>query len=312
MGEIATRHDTRPTVDIISEIEQARQYFDPPSVAYYQQLRENVIDPGGVSAEFINPAHLQRVRHAGDFPHRKNFVEQYILPGIGDSYGLTYETIIDNPFPLNTLRRTIGREPSLYGHEDYNATYYQYFKTANIDDEEHVLATFIPVHQGVMYVVDERANPLFRFTMSTCTAMAAKVPDGRLVVAHISESYLNEIDAFMKFSQSLGIRAKDVRVVASVGNVQEKKEYIEAFGDFNIRATKMEDYTSRGILPNHIQTFEYKGLDEQEIRRSLAYVMIDTYGMYTDQFDYNKKVEDEKKSSLKRSNCQGHKKIQER
>jgi hypothetical protein len=115
--------------------------------------------------------------------------------------------------------------------------------------------TTAKVRQGKMWVIPKRMNPYLEVSMSECSFMTAKAPmTGDLIAAHISYSQLPAIESVMRFMSEKGIRPEDIKIIASVGEYQERR----AKDVFPMRA-KIEDYKKLGIQEQNLLPFVYSG-----------------------------------------------------
>jgi len=110
---------------------------------------------------------------------------------------------------------------------------------------------FLRVGQGEMWVIPKRENPYIKISMSECGAIIGTDND-RIVVAHISYSQIDEIEAVVRFMKENGIALQNIYAVASVGN-QARKIGVEG----SKRAKDITVYANLGIPKENISTFEF-------------------------------------------------------
>lgn len=151
-----------------------------------------------------------------------------------------------------------------------------YSKTA-----QHI---FVTVGQGEMWTISKDQNPYLKISMSECSSLIGEAED-KIVVAHISYSAFNQIEAVIDFMTKNGIKKENIFVVASQGAFQSERSK----EDYNKRALTNKDYVERGVPLNHIQTFEYEPgdfiSDNEKISRNLTQVLVSKEGYLKWSFD---------------------------
>lgn len=119
---------------------------------------------------------------------------------------------------------------------------------------------FLKVGQGEMWIIPKSERPYFQVSMSECSAIVG-TDDKNFVVAHISYSAINEIQAVVEFMKNMEINPENIHVIASVGEFQKRRsddEYIK-------RAFDSGTYTTLGIPESNISRFEFvPGKKEQD------------------------------------------------
>lgn len=119
---------------------------------------------------------------------------------------------------------------------------------------------FLKVGQGEMWVISKSENPYFQISMSECSAIVG-TDDKNFVIAHISYSAINEIQAVVEFIKNMGISTENIHVVASVGEFQKRRSDDE----YTKRAFDSNAYTALGIPESNISQFEFEpGKTEQD------------------------------------------------
>jgi hypothetical protein len=120
----------------------------------------------------------------------------------------------------------------------------EYLKSAN--------RIFLKVGQGEMWVIPKSKKPYFQISMSECSAVVG-VDDKNFVIAHISYSAINEIQATVEFIKNMGISPENIHVAASVGEFQKRRSDDE----YTKRAFDSNAYTALGIPESNISQFEF-------------------------------------------------------
>lgn len=103
---------------------------------------------------------------------------------------------------------------------------------------------FVKVGQGEMWVIPKSEKPYFQISMSECSALVG-ADDNQIVIAHISYSAINEIQAAVEFMNNMGIRPKNIHAFASVGEFQNRR----SIDEHTKRAVDGSVYTSFSSVP---------------------------------------------------------------
>jgi hypothetical protein len=154
--------------------------------------------------------------------------------------------------------------------------YTKYIKTDN-----HV---FINISQGTMWAILKENNPYLKISMSECSTIIGENKH-ELIVAHISYSALNEIEAVMDFMKKNNIPLNKIFAITSLKSSQSNKS--EA--NLNDRATTKEPYLRHGISPDNILGFEYDPgsfiSEKERVSHNLTQVLVGKEGFFKWSFD---------------------------
>ena len=110
---------------------------------------------------------------------------------------------------------------------------------------------FLKVGQGEMWVIPRSEKPYFQISMSECSALVG-IDDENFVVAHISYSAIDQINAVVEFIKNMGIDPKNIYAFASIGEFQKRES--------NNKEAKRADlgvYTGLGIPESNVRQFEF-------------------------------------------------------
>lgn len=179
-----------------------------------RELFEEVFDPPISRDDFYR--HIQRIRENKD-----GQLKHFFLPDIPGGEG-----------DIKIIR------------EGYNSRS-EYLKSAK--------RIFLKVGQGEMWVIPKSEKLYFQISMSECSAIVG-TDDKNFVIAHISYSAINEIQAVVEFMKKMGISPGDIHVAASVGEFQKRR----SDDDYTKRAFDSSTYTALGIPEPNISQFEFE------------------------------------------------------
>ncbi len=149
-----------------------------------------------------------------------------------------------------------------------------------IKTPEHI---FCKIGQGEMWIIPKKFKPYFRISLSECSAMIAD--DGEnLIIAHISYSAINEIQATAVFMQQHGIDPKNIKVIASIGKFQAQ----QSAQNYTKRDTDTSTFTDLGIPRKNITAFEFSLAKERTPNGNLKmYNLTHVLGCNEALFKYN-------------------------
>jgi hypothetical protein len=111
---------------------------------------------------------------------------------------------------------------------------------------------FLKIGQGEIWIIPKSEKPYFQISMSECSTIIG-TDNENLVIAHISYSAINEIQATVEFMKNLGINYENIQVVASIGEFQKKC----SDNEYTKRAFDSSAYTDIGIPDSNISPFEF-------------------------------------------------------
>jgi hypothetical protein len=178
-----------------------------------RELFEEVFNPPISRDNFYR--HIQRV-----YENEGGKLKHFFLPGIPGGGG-----------DIKTIR------------EGYDSRS-EYLKSAK--------RIFLKVGQGEMWIIPKSEKPYFQISMSECSAIIG-TNNTNFVIAHISYSAINEIQAVVEFMKNMGISPENIHVVASVGEFQRKRSDDE----YTKRAFERRAYTEMGIPETNVSQFEF-------------------------------------------------------
>ena len=185
-------------------------------------------------------------------PTTEATAQRYLLPDIPGQMG-----------DIMSIRRYIA-EPG----ETLSQGYVMY------ETQSHRLGT---LEQGGMWVMPPDKKTYLRASLSECTVMAGKLPDGTMLAAHISYSELLGLVPAIDFFEKAGVKPRDIRVIASVrGGGQQHSGH-------NKRAETFEDYAELGITKEHFNSFEWSFRAGEH--SSLTQVIVGPDFLYQYSFD---------------------------
>ncbi len=110
---------------------------------------------------------------------------------------------------------------------------------------------FLKIGQGEMWIIPKNENPYFQISMSECSAIVGKNSDN-FIVAHISYSAIDELQAVINFMNNMGINAENIYAIASIGESQKRN----SDNEYTKRAFDLDHYIALGILAKNIHQFE--------------------------------------------------------
>lgn len=118
---------------------------------------------------------------------------------------------------------------------------------------------FLKVGQGEMWIIPKKEKPYFQISMSECSAIIG-TDDKNLVIAHISYSAVNEIQAVIEFMKNMKISPKNIHAIVSVGDFQKRI----SDNEHTRRAFDSSAYTALGIAESNISQFEFDRVENEQ------------------------------------------------
>ena len=106
---------------------------------------------------------------------------------------------------------------------------------------------FIDINQCCVWQLPKKENIYSKTLLSECSLLVGNNEEN-IIVAHVSFSYVYQLDAAIKFMKENGINSEEIFVIASIDP--------DTTAD-NIERATIESYVNNGIPSSNIKTFKY-------------------------------------------------------